>query len=289
MMCLILVPHFSLAILLTLKVRAQHVSYITSAFTECFPVATGTLPDDSARATNPTTTLISEPVGPLNPLNPPLPQMDSDGPEGRRPPGFVSYSMPPCAVCDCPTCTTASVFSTMLPDLGSKGPIERLYIVTEIYVGMSSLPYFPTPTPIPYGFTKAVETCTDCAPQPVTRTIVVPKTDRPSRYDMTESTGALASCQHSVLSPESGAQSTATSSEVAAAVGTTLITSKEGGPEITEGGQDSGAAHGGASTRGPSTATPTGIQISAAGSSWSEWSLSYGVVISAFWGMFLFQ
>lgn len=273
-MCLNLGLHFAFAILLTLKVRAQDVSYITSAFTECFPVATGTLPDDSAQATNPTTALISEPDGPSNLLNPPLPPMDSGGP-----PATVSYSMPPCAVCDCPTCTITSVFSTMLPDLGSKGPIERPYIVTEIYLGMSSLPYFPAPTPIPYGFTTAVETYSDCAPQPITRTIVVPKTGRPGQYDMTESMSPLGSYRQTVHSLESGE---------AATVGTTLITSKEGVPEITQGGtQGSGASHGGASNKRPSTASPT-VQTSAA-SSQLKWISSYGLVISAFWGMFLFH
>ncbi|KAG8167253.1 hypothetical protein KVR01_002942 [Diaporthe batatas] len=179
----------------------------------------------------------------------------------------------------------------MLPDLGSKGPIERPYIVTETYVGMSSLPYFPTPTPIPYGFTTAVETYTGGAPQPITRTIVVPKTGRPGRCDVTKLTCSLASHRQSIPPPESGAHSSTGAAEThseATAVGTTLITSREGGPEMTGvEDQSSGAADGG--TRGPSTATATDILTSAASSSWSKWLLSYGVVTSAFWGVFLFQ
>ncbi|POS81204.1 hypothetical protein DHEL01_v200415 [Diaporthe helianthi] len=184
----------------------------------------------------------------------------------------------------------------MLPDFGSNGPTERPYIVTETYVGMSSLPHFATPTPIPYGFTTAVETYTDYTPQPITRTVVVPKTtcSGPGPQDMTEPTGPLGSYRQSAVSPELGAhpptRAATTSTEAARAVGTTLITSKEGGPEMTgAGGQDSGAEHGGASTRGPSTATPTYIQISAAESSWPERFLSCGVVISAFLVVLLFQ
>lgn len=269
MMRLNLMLQLASAIALALKVRAQDVHYITSAFTQCFPVATGPdiLPVDLEQATNPTNAFVSEP-------------------------NIVTYSIPPCAVCDCPTCTTTSVFTTMLPDF-SNGPTERPYIVTETYVGMSSLPHFLTPTPIPFGFTTTVNTCTDCGAQPVTGTIVVPKTGRLWGQDVSESIDAFETHRPGALSEKSGSrlppEATATFSNVGF-IETTLITSREGVSEITQAGdQDLGAGHGGASTSWPFAATPTYIHVNAAESSWSEYLLSYGVVMSAFWVVILLQ
>jgi len=157
----------------------------------------------------------------------------------------VTYSMPRYAVCDCLTCTTISVFTTMLPGFGSNGPRKCPYIIIETYVGMSVLPYFPAPTAIPYGFTTAVETCTDCGAQPITATIVFPKTCRPWGQDLSESTGPLATDHPGALPLLLPGAATASSN--AGPVETTLIASKEDGPKtIHAGGQDSGAGHGGA-------------------------------------------
>lgn len=261
--------HLASFIALALKVRAQDVHYITSAFTQCFPIAKApdTLPVDPGQATNPTKTFLSEP-------------------------NFVTYSIPPCAVCDCPACTTTSVFTTMLPDF-SNGPTERPYIVMETYVGMSSLPHFLTPTPIPYGFTTTVKTCTDCGAQPVTGTIVVPKAGRLWGQDASEFTDALETHRPGALSGRPSSRlslGATTKSSNVGPVETTLITSREGGSEITRAGdQDLGAGHGGASISWPLGATPTYIHVSAAESSWSDYLLSYGVVMSAFWVVILLQ
>lgn len=198
MMYLNLMLHFAFVIALTLKVRAQEVYYITSAFTECFWAASASdtlSPDSAKQSANPTTMLVpeSDEVGSSNLAYPPssLSPADSENQEGLQSPGVVAYSMPPCAVCDCQTCTTTSVFTTMLPDFGPNGPSERPYTITETYVGMSSLPYFPTPTPIPYGFTIAFETCTECGAQPITGIVVTPKTGRSWGQDIAVATGGL--------------------------------------------------------------------------------------------------
>lgn len=202
--------HSAFVIALMLKVRAQDVYYITSAFTEWFPVASTSdalFPQSAQQSANPTIMLISEPkeIDPSNTEYPPLRPAGSDSPERPQLPRVVAYSMPPCAVCNCPTCTTTSVFTTMLPDFSSNRPTARLYAVTETYVGMSSLPHFPTPTPIPYGFTTAVETCTECGAQPITGTVITPKTGTPWGKDMAEATGGLGNLIYGAPAPNSGA------------------------------------------------------------------------------------
>lgn len=210
-MCFNLMLHFSFVVALALEVRAQEVYYITSEFTECFRVAsaseTSSL-DSAKQSANPIITLVSGPheVGPSNLAYPPLSPANSENPEGPQLPGVVAYSMPPCAVCDCPTCTITSVFTTLLPDFGPNGPSERPYTITETYVGMSSLPNFATPTPIPYGFTTAVETCAECGAQPIIETVVTPKAGRLWGQDMAVATGGLKiQPSDAPSSPESGA------------------------------------------------------------------------------------
>lgn len=121
----------------------------------------------------------------------------------------------------------------------------------------------------------------------------MPKTGRPWGQDTSESTGPLGTDRPGAVPPESVTTllpgATAASNNVGP-VEITLITSKKDGPEITQaGGEDSGAEHGGVSTQEPSTATPTHMQVSAAESSWPVCLLSYGVVMSAFWVVVLFQ
>lgn len=319
MMCLNLMLQFAFAIALALRVRAQDVYYITSTFTECFTVASASdalSPGLTQQPANPTVILKPEPdeVDPSNPANLPLSPVNFDNLERPQPPGVVTYSMPPCAICDCPTCTTTSVFTTMFPDFGPDGPTERHYTVTETYVGMSSLPYFPTPTPIPYGFTNAVETCTDCGAQPITGTVVKPKTGRPWRKDMAEATAGLEILPPGAPPPKSGADlppdiSEATdalgsqpsgappaksgqdlpaliitTSDYAGAVETTFSTRTEhiagktqvGGQE-PEGGDDETRAW------RPSAAPTAYVEVSAAESSWRKCSSSYCLVIFTFW------
>lgn len=321
---------------LALHIRAENVYYITSTFTECFPVASAsdTLSPDSARPVNPIMTLTPQPAEvdpsnpvyppkpgyPPNPVLPPLPPVDSDNSDGLQPLGVVTYSMPPCAICDCPTCTTASVFTTLLPGFGPSGLTERPYIITETYVGMSSLPYFPTPTPIPYGFTAAVATCTDCGAQPITGTVVRPKTGRSWGQDMAAATGGLGAQPSGAPPPKSGAYlppdisgatyglashpssapfpksgpdlttGAVTTSNRVGAVETTFSTSTEHIAEKTPAGdQDSEVWDGEVRTSDTAATSTSYIQVSAAESPWRDFSLSYGVVILSFWVLVLPQ
>lgn len=324
MMCLNLLLHFAFVIAFALQIRAQNVYYITSAFTECFPVtsASDTSSPDSARPMNPIRTLTPQPaeVDPSNSLDHGLPPVDSDYLEALQPPGIVTYSMPPCAICDCPTCTTVSVFTTLLPGFGSIGPTERPYVITETYVGMSSLPYFPTPTPIPYGFTTAIETCTDCGAQPIIGTIVRPKTGRPWGQDMETATGGLGTQPSGAPPPKAGADSppdisgatdglgsqpsdapspksgpdlptgVITTFNHVGAIETTFSTSTERIAEKTPaGGQDSDVWDGKVRASEPAEAPTSYVQVSAAESSRRDSSLSCGVVVLAFWVLELFQ
>ncbi|RYP75041.1 hypothetical protein DL771_002689 [Monosporascus sp. 5C6A] len=119
----------------TAVVAAQRVSYSTKVVTTCFSVGG----DD-------------EPTPP-----PPPPQ-----PQGG---GTVTYAMPPCGACGCPSCTLTSVYTATFALLCPTGLTRKPYTITETYVGMSALPTFAgaNPTSVPYGFTTAVETCAACA------------------------------------------------------------------------------------------------------------------------------
>ncbi|KAI0132869.1 hypothetical protein BJ170DRAFT_730906 [Xylariales sp. AK1849] len=130
-------------------VGGQIISYTTSIVTECFEDAT---PTATGLDNSPSTTSCSTPP----------------------PQGTVTYNMPACEMCGCPSCTLTSAFSTSMPIFGSTGLIPQTYTVTETYVGLSSLPTFATPTSVPYGFTVAVETCTICGDTPLTMTMTYP-------------------------------------------------------------------------------------------------------------------
>lgn len=316
--------HFAFVIALALQIRAQHVYYITSAFTECFAVtsASDTSSPDSARPTNPIRTLTPQPaeVDSSNLVDHPSPPVDSDSLEALQPPGILTYSMPPCAICDCPTCTTISVFTTLLPGFGTNGPTERPYVITETYVGMPSLPYFPTPTPIPYGFTTAVETCTDCGAQPITGTVVRPKTGRPWGQDIATATGGFGTQSSGAPPPKAGADlppdisgptyalgnrpsdapsprsgpalptGVITTFNRVGAVETTFSTSTERIAEKTSaGGQDSDFWDGRVRASEPAEASTSYVQVSTAKSSRRDSSLSCGVFILSFWVLDLIQ
>lgn len=324
-MCLNLMLHFALVILLALEIRAQEVYYITSAFTECFRIASASdtlSPDPAKQSANPTIILApeSDEVGPSNPAYSPLSRADLENPEGPQSPGVVTHNMPPCAVCDCPTCTTTSVFTTMLPDFGPSGPSERPYIIIETYFGMSSLPYFPTPTPVPYGFTTAVKTCRECGTQTITGTVITPKTGRPLGQDMAVATGGLDIRPSGAASPKSGADLPPDISEATNSLGTQRSGAPppKSGPDLpmgvittfnnvgavettfptrTEhiaggtqaGGQYSEARDGEVRTSEPS-ATPTSyIQVSAAELFWGNYLLSYYIITLTCWAVVLFQ
>lgn len=202
----------------------------------------------------------------------------------------------------------------MLPDFGPHGLTERPYTVTETYVGMSSLLYFPTPTPIPYGFTKAVETCTDCGEQPISGTVVTPNTGRPWKPDLAEATAGLEILPSGAPPPKSGAdlppdiiEATdglgsqpsgaapaksgqdlpaliSTTSDYAGAVETTFSTSTEHVAGKTQiGGQEPEGGNGETRAWGPSVAPTSYVEVSAAESFWRKCSSSYCLIVFTFW------
>ncbi|RYP86386.1 hypothetical protein DL769_000770 [Monosporascus sp. CRB-8-3] len=152
----------SLLILLTAAttrtggVAAQRVSYSTMVVTTCFSVV-----DDDEPTSSP----------------PPPPQGAT-----------VTYAMPPCGACGCPSCTLTSVYTATFALLCPTGLTQKPYTISETYVGMSALPTFAgsVPTSVPYGFTTAVETCGACTAgagneggEPVVATITYPSGGRP--------------------------------------------------------------------------------------------------------------
>ncbi|RYP44628.1 hypothetical protein DL768_008921 [Monosporascus sp. mg162] len=142
----------------TAVAAAQRASYSTTLVTTCFSV------DDD------------------EPASPPPPP-----PRG----GTVTYAMPPCGACGCPSCTLTSVYTATFALLCPTGLTQKPYTITETYVGMSALPTFAggKPTNVPYGFTTAVETCGACATvgagkeggdgKPLVTTVTFPSGGRP--------------------------------------------------------------------------------------------------------------
>ncbi|RYP90505.1 hypothetical protein DL770_003352 [Monosporascus sp. CRB-9-2] len=143
----------------TAVVAAQRVSYSTTLVTTCFSAG-----DDE------------------QPTAPPRPP-----PQG----GTVTYAMPPCGACGCPSCTLTSVYTATFALLCPTGLTRKPYTITETYVGMSALPTFVggKPTSVPYGFTTAVETCGACTTvgtgkeggdgRPLVATVTFPSGGRP--------------------------------------------------------------------------------------------------------------
>lgn len=123
-----------------MRARAQVLSYTTSVITEC------------SNTGIPTTT----------------PGIGSDASS------TVAYSMPPCSVCGCPSCTRTSVFTTKFTVFCPTGLSTLAYTVTETYVGMPTLRSFAAPTAVPYAFTVALQTCTVCGAEPITATMTFP-------------------------------------------------------------------------------------------------------------------
>lgn len=124
--------------------NAQLLSYITSVITECY-----------------------------DPSEPGIVSVTRTVPVQSQQ-GTVTYGMPACDACDCPTCTVTSVFTTTLPIFCTTGVSQQPYTVTETYVGMSSLPNFATPTTVPYGFTVTEATCTVCDTTPLVTSMTFP-------------------------------------------------------------------------------------------------------------------
>ncbi|KAI0026002.1 hypothetical protein F4780DRAFT_785125 [Xylariomycetidae sp. FL0641] len=135
---------------------AQDMTYTTSIVTECFTVTN----QGGGASASPTPT-----PGP----GPSTQEHDQCQ---------VGYTMPACARCDCATCTPlTSVFTTTFAAFCTGGTTSFAYTVTETYAGLSALPQFPEPTPVPFGFTTAVETCEAgrCGTQALTATLTYPR------------------------------------------------------------------------------------------------------------------
>ncbi|TRX89021.1 hypothetical protein FHL15_010040 [Xylaria flabelliformis] len=138
---------------------AQRLAYASFAVTKCVSDADSIIPNQGS-------------TGPIVNTDP---SVDNEHPATIT----LSYSMPSCISGDCPSCTVLSSFTTAYPAFqtaGASGLTTRSYVVTETYVGVSSLPPFEKPTPIPYGFVTGVETCNlgKCGPEAITATMTYP-------------------------------------------------------------------------------------------------------------------
>ncbi|KAI1810851.1 hypothetical protein GGS20DRAFT_565675 [Poronia punctata] len=147
--------------------RAQRLAYTSFAVTECVPQVSS-VPGFG----------ISQPSSPHNP--PPVPVAGNV--PGSPVTLSVSYTMPPCLYCNCPSCTVLSTFATAYPAFCTGLAVqEQKYAITETYLGLSSLPHFASPTTVPFGFTARVETCEVgvCATEAITATITYPSDSGP--------------------------------------------------------------------------------------------------------------
>lgn len=173
--------------------HAQFLSYMTTVVTECIEV----------RRTS-----------------------DAETKSVQLSPGTVMYSMPPCNVCDCPTCSITSTFTTAYSVFCPTGLSTQPYTVTETFIGLSSLPTFATPTSIPYGFTVTEATCTKCDTTPIIATLTYPGGGSPYGTGWSDSgtTGGPKPLPIPSVSPHYENQTTTQCSTVIATVYTTLIT-----------------------------------------------------------------
>ncbi|KAI0201638.1 hypothetical protein F4808DRAFT_107929 [Astrocystis sublimbata] len=166
---------------------AQHLAYSSYTVTECV-TATDLLPDKA----------VFPPAAGPTIATAPCDDHDHAHGDGRPPLITLSYSMPPCAEGDCPSCTLLSSFTTAYPAFptpGVQGPIQghaqgemgmamatQSYVITETYIGLSSLPPFAKPTAIPYGFVTGIETCDPgvCGgAESITATVTYPASNNP--------------------------------------------------------------------------------------------------------------
>ncbi|KAF7553776.1 hypothetical protein G7Z17_g3375 [Cylindrodendrum hubeiense] len=99
-------------------------------------------------------------------------------PENTGLPICVNVQAPDCHACDCDTCVHTLEYLTAFNEFCTSGLRPRVYAVTETYSGMSETPCV-TSGSIPLGFTREVQTCTTCGPEPITATITHPISDHP--------------------------------------------------------------------------------------------------------------
>ncbi|KAH8164512.1 hypothetical protein CIB48_g3740 [Xylaria polymorpha] len=187
---------------------AQRLAYSSFAVTEC--IAMTDSPPDAG---------VVRPVGPIVKTAP--------GAQEHSAPIALSYSMPPCISGDCPDCTILSSFTTTylaFETAGAVGTKTQSYVITETYVGLSSLPPFEKPTPLPYGFVTGVETCNlgVCGPEAITATIIYPAGNAPTpAHGSGCSPGGGIEC--STLSTHTGTLNTSAAPVLAPALPTAVI------------------------------------------------------------------
>lgn len=133
--------HAAAGLSLALLSAAQDISYTTSTVTACFDHDDG-LPTPA-------------PGGP---------------PPGRD----CLVVIPGCGACDCDSCAHTATYTTKYPAFCSTGLADVTYTVTEIRSGMKEAPRVTGRPDVPEGFTTAVETCTVCGDEPLTKTITYP-------------------------------------------------------------------------------------------------------------------
>ncbi|KAK5626576.1 hypothetical protein RRF57_002291 [Xylaria bambusicola] len=165
-------------------VTAQQLAYTSFAVTECVTEATS-MPDPGA------------------------------APIVNTKPGYqetitLSYTMPPCMSCGCPGCTLVSSFTTTclaFYTAAASGVTTQSYAITEMYIGLSSLPSFNQPTQIPYGFTSQVHTCNAgiCGPEAITATMTYPSGGGPFvPAPLSEQCSTLSTQRPSIGTPATG-------------------------------------------------------------------------------------
>ncbi|KAI8952999.1 hypothetical protein F4801DRAFT_539097 [Xylaria longipes] len=193
---------------------AQQLAYSSFAVTEC-ATETNSLPDGG----------VVRPIGPI------VNMAQGVGNEHSAP-ITLSYSMPPCISGDCPSCTVLSSFTTAYPVFQTSGAIgmrTQSYVITETYVGLSSLLQFEKPTQMPYGFITGVETCNlgVCGPEAITATMTYPAGKAPIAGVATPAPGSGCSpgggAECSTFSTHTGTLETSASHVLAPAQPTAVI------------------------------------------------------------------
>jgi hypothetical protein len=95
-------------------------------------------------------------------------------PQAQQPSQGLLVTIPGCGACDCSTCSYTTTYATAYPAFDSSGTKDVTYAVTEVRTGMKEPPSVTARPDVPEGFTAAVETCTVCGDEPLTRTMTYP-------------------------------------------------------------------------------------------------------------------
>ncbi|KAG8159152.1 hypothetical protein KVR01_010813 [Diaporthe batatas] len=119
-------------------------------------------------------------------------------------PVTVAVPMPSCQECGCATCVHANVYTTSFATFCPEGITTQVYVVKELYTGMSAPPSVTQRPKVPMGFAQGVHTCHSCGPKPITTQLIYPAKGCPFVQGQSGPAPAPGGIPGWVVSPEKG-------------------------------------------------------------------------------------